>query len=78
LLLSSFSFKEVLWFFLSFFLSLDFKFWSLLIELHELGKIELGLLEQLDLSDKDVLEWEDLTAFLLDLLTHLLRNEFLG
>ena len=31
-----------------------------LIELHELGKIELGLLEKLDLSDEDVLEREDL------------------
>ena len=32
----------------------------LLIELHKLGKIELGLLEELDLSDEDVLEREDL------------------
>lgn len=53
--------EEVLWlFFLLSLLSLDFKFGSLLIELHELGEIELGFLEQLDLSDKDVLEWEDL------------------
>lgn len=67
--------EEVLWFFLgSFLLSLDFKFGPLLIELHELGEIELGLLEQLDLLDKDILEWEDLSAFLLDLLANRLRN----
>jgi hypothetical protein len=39
-----------------------------LIELHELGEIELGLLEELDLSDEDVLEREDLGALLHDLL----------
>ena len=39
-----------------------------LVELHELGKIELGLLEHLDLLDEDVLEWEDLRAILGDLL----------
>ena len=39
----------------------------LLIELHKLGKIELGLLEELDLADKDVLEGEDLLALLHDL-----------
>ena len=32
----------------------------LLIELHELGKIELGLLEELDLSDEHILKREDL------------------
>ena len=40
----------------------------LLIELHELGEIELGLLEKLDLSDEDVLEGEDLRALLNNLL----------
>ena len=40
----------------------------LLIELHKLGKIELGLLEELDLSDEDVLEREDLRGLLNDLL----------
>jgi hypothetical protein len=39
-----------------------------LIELHELGEIELGLLEELDLSDEDVLEGEDLRALLNNLL----------
>jgi len=32
------------------------------VELHELGKIELWLLEDLDLTDEDVLEWEDFIA----------------
>jgi hypothetical protein len=31
-----------------------------LIEFHELGKIELGLLEDLNLADKDILKREDL------------------
>ena len=39
-----------------------------LVELHELGQIELGLLENLDLLDHDVLEREDLGALLGDLL----------
>jgi hypothetical protein len=45
-----------------------------LVELHELGEIELGLLEQLDLSDEDILEWEDLSAFLLNLLSNRLTD----
>ena len=40
----------------------------LLVELHELGEVELGLLEELDLSDEHVLEGEDLRALLNDLL----------
>lgn len=48
-------------------LSLDGELGSLLIELHELGEIELGLLEELNLSDEHVLEGEDLLAFLLNL-----------
>lgn len=47
-------------------LALDLNLRLLLIELHELGQIELGLLEQLDLSNEDVLEREDLLAFLSD------------
>ena len=39
-----------------------------LIELHELGQIELRLLEHLDLLDEHVLEREDLGALLSDLL----------
>jgi len=38
------------------------------VELHELGKIELGLLEDLGLVDKDVLEGEDFVALVSDLL----------
>ena len=50
----------VLGFFRSFSASfLNFNLWSFLVELHELGEIELGFLEELDLSDEDVLEWED-------------------
>ncbi len=51
-------------------LALDLNLGLLLIELHELGKIELGLLEELDLSDEDVLEGEDLLALLNDLLAN--------
>ena len=39
-----------------------------LVQLHELGKIELGLLENLDLLDADVLKREDLGALLRDFL----------
>lgn len=52
------------------FLTLDGKFWSLLVEFHEFGEIELGLLEELDLLDEDVLEGEDLSALLCNLLTN--------
>ena len=38
------------------------------VKFHELGKIELGLLEDLDLADEDVLEWEDFIAGTGDLL----------
>lgn len=47
-------------------LALDLNLRLLLIELHELGQIELGLLKQLDLSHEDVLKREDLLAFLND------------
>jgi len=40
------------------------------VEFHKLGEIELGLLEDLDLSDENVLEGEDLGAVLGDLLGH--------
>jgi len=45
-----------------------------LIEFHELGKIELGLLEDLNLADKDILKREDLWAVLLNLLADLFRE----
>lgn len=67
--------KKVLGFFLGgVFLSLDFKFGLLLIELHEFGEIELGLLKELDLSHKHVLEGEDLTALSLDFFANRVRN----
>lgn len=65
--------EEVLWGFFSL-LSLDFKFWLLLIEFHKLGKIELRLLEKLDLSDENVLEGEDFAALLGDLLSNRVGN----
>ena len=43
-----------------------------LVELHELGQVELGLLEDLDLLDEHVLEREDLGALLRDLLGNVL------
>lgn len=48
-----------------------------LVEFHKLGEIELGLLEDLDLLDEDVLEGEDLGAVLGDLLAHLVAQELL-
>jgi len=74
--------KEVLWLFswcvaLSFLLLL-LGFRSFLIEFHELGKIKLGFLEDLNLLDHDVLEGEDLSTFLLDLFANGLGNEFLA
>ena len=41
-----------------------------LVELHKLGKIELGLLEDLDLADDDILKWEDFAALGGDLLAN--------
>ena len=55
-------------------LALASLFRLLLIEFHELGKIELGLLEELDLSDEYVLEGEDLLALLGDLFTNSILN----
>ena len=43
------------------------KFGSVLIQFHKFGKIELGLLEELDLSYDNVLEGEDLAGVLDDL-----------
>jgi hypothetical protein len=48
-----------------------------LVEFHKLGEIELGLLEDLDLADEDVLEGEDLGAILGDLLGDLVGEELL-
>ena len=50
-------------------------FWSVLVQLHEFGKIELWLLEDLDLSNHAVVfEWEDLVALLLDFFANLFFN----
>jgi hypothetical protein len=64
--------KQVGGFFLLFvsLLAFNVKFGSVLIQLHELGEIELGLLEQLDLSHDNVLEGEDLAGVLNDLFTN--------
>lgn len=66
--------KEVLWLFSAFLLSFDFKFGFLLIELHKLGKIELGLLKKLDLSYENVLKGEDFSTLLLDFLSNSVGN----
>ena len=45
---------------------------GVLVQLHQFGEVELGLLEDLGLSDHAaVLEWEDLGALGLDLLANL-------
>jgi hypothetical protein len=47
-------------------------FWLVFVQLHELGEIELWLLEELGLSDHAVvLKWEDFAALVLDLFTNL-------
>lgn len=48
-----------------------------MIKLHEFGKIELGLLEDLDLSNHaGILKWEDFrAALLLNLFTNFFFNE---
>jgi len=52
-------------------------FGLILIEFHKLGKIELGLLKDLNLSNENVLEGEDLRAVLGDLLANLVAEELL-
>lgn len=46
-----------------------------MVKFHELGEIELGLLEDLDLADEDVLKGEDLGAVFGDLLGDLVGEE---
>jgi hypothetical protein len=58
-------------------LALDLELGLLLVELHKLSQIELGLLEELDLADKDILEREDLLALLGDLLAKSVLNAIL-
>lgn len=48
-----------------------------MVKFHKLGEIELGLLEDLDLADEDVLKGEDLGAVLGDLLGDLVGDELL-
>jgi len=53
--------------------------WLVSVKLHKLGKIELWLLEDLNLSDHAVvLKWVDLGAFLLDLFTNLFFDAILN
>ena len=47
------------------------------VNLHELGQIEAGLLENLDLADEHVVERVDALALALDLLANRLRDELL-
>lgn len=44
------------------------------IQFHQLGQVELRLLEHLDFPDEDVLQREDLGALLLDLLANLVGD----
>ena len=51
--------------------------WSVLVQLHKLGKIELGFLQDLDLSHHAavVSQWEDFSAaLLLNLFTNISFN----
>lgn len=53
--------------------------WGYLVQLHESGKIELWLLEDLNLSDHAVvLKWVDLGALSLDLFANFFFNEDLN
>ena len=47
------------------------------VELHQLGQVELRLLEDLDLANEHILEWEDLGTFFLDLLANLVSQQLL-
>ncbi len=46
-----------------------------MIEFHELGEIELGLLENLNLFDENILKWEDLLTLLSDVFVNLVGGE---
>jgi len=51
-------------------------FWLVFVQLHELGEIELWLLEDLGLSDHAVvLKWEDFAALVLDLFANFFFKE---
>lgn len=52
-------------------------FRSISVELHQLGEIELGFLQDLDLAHQDVLERENLAALFCDLLANLVGEKFL-
>lgn len=50
-------------------------FGLILVQLHEFGKIELGFLEDFNLSDHAVvLEWEDFAALFLNLFANVFFN----
>jgi len=44
------------------------------VEFHQLGQVELWLLEDLDLADEHIFQREDLGALLLDLLSNLVGD----
>lgn len=48
--------------------------WSVLVQLHELGEIELRLLDNLDLSDHGATEWENFVTLLLDFVSNFFFN----
>jgi len=48
-----------------------------LVKLHQLGEIELGLLQDLDLLNEDVFKGEDLRALLSDLLGNVISKAIL-
>jgi len=49
--------------------------WSVLVQLHEFGQIELRLLDNLDLSDHAVTEWENFMTLLLNLVSNIFFNQ---
>ena len=71
--------EQVSGFFLLFIslLAFNVKFRSVLIKLHELGEIELGLLEKLNFSYDNVLEGEDFAGVLNDLFANLISSPIL-
>jgi len=49
--------------------------WSVLVQLHEFGKIELRLLNDLGLSDHAVTEWENFMTLLLNFSSNIFFNQ---
>lgn len=57
--------------------SLGLSVFLMLVHFVQLDDVDFGSLDNLDLSDGDVLEWEDLLAFLGDFFSDLLHGESL-